>query len=217
MNHESQRPDPLRALLERRDLTDPAQGPHPMQALVRRLDGLPADAPRRTLRTPPLVPAREGWQPRHSTTETVRAALPDLLADGTTTGVVVCAGLVHGYAEPDATRLLAHELDLWHLGASDSPALAAVVQGTVGAGLPGVPYRLLPGAAGAAGPDFRVQVSAGDAGWQDVGRCGVLRHGGAAVAVGVSLVLEPLLAVSGLLERDHASGNTATVTSSRSW
>lgn len=215
MTDDSTRPDPIRALLERRDLTDPAQGDHPMQQLIERLRVQDADYSSRTLRTPPLVPGSEGWRARHSTTETVLTQLPDLATDGLDHAMIHCAGLVCGGRRSDSTALVAHELDVWLLGETETTTLATLVQRAVRAAVPGSAYRLTPTRADVLpGRDFRLDVmERGE--WQDVGGCGVLRYNGAAVAVGFSVMLEPLLALSGLAG-DQAAGVTQTVTSSRS-
>ncbi|WP_290633718.1 hypothetical protein [Aquisalimonas sp.] len=215
MTDDSNRPDPVRALMERRDLTDPAQGDHPMQQLVERLRVTADDCVRRTLRTPPLVPGPDGWRARHSTTETVLTQLPDLAADGVHHGMVHCAGLVCGSRRNGSTALVAHELDVWLLGETASTALASLVQGAMRAALPGATYRFTPERSKELpGRDFRVDIMA-DGDWQEVGGCGVLRRDGVAVAVGFSVMLEPLLVLSDLAG-DQVAGVTQTVTSSRS-
>lgn len=210
------RPDSLRALMERRDCTDPAQGYHPMQTLVERLDGGDGDRPRRTLRTPPLVAGRDGLRLRHSTTETVLAALPDLLAEAPPGLVVRCPGLVCGGRQSGATALTGHQLDYWVLGETESIALAGLVRATMAAALPGCAYRLLSSTGSGPVTGFRVDVAL-DGVWREVGGCGVLHHDGAPVAVGFRLALEPLLAASGLDDKLQETGTTETVTSSRSW
>ncbi len=215
MTDDSTRPDPVRALMERRDLTDPAQGDHPMQQLIERLRVPAADGARRTLRTPPLVPGPEGWRARHGTTETVLTQLPDIVADGVDRAVIHCAGLVCGSRRTDATALVAHELDVWLLGETEATALASLVQSAMRAAVPRATYRLIPARSGALpGRDFRLDVM-GQGDWQDVGGCGVLRQEGVAVAVGFSVTLEPLLELSDLAG-DQVEGVTHTVTSSRS-
>ncbi|MDN3517957.1 hypothetical protein QWY84_10070 [Aquisalimonas lutea] len=215
MTDSTDRPDSLRALMERRDCTDPAQGDHPMQTLVERLDGGNPGRPRRTLRTPPLVAGRDGWQLRHSTTETVLAALADVLAEASPGLVVRCPGLVCGGRQPGATALTGHQLDYWVLGETDSIALAGLVRPTMAAALPGCPYRLLPSAGSGPVAGFRIDIGL-DGAWREVGDCGVLHHDGAPIAVGFRLALEPLLAASGLGDDLQEAGTTETVTSSRS-
>lgn len=215
MADDGKRTDPLRALMERRDLTDPAQGEHPMQELVARLGDRSAGRPRRLLRTPPLVPAREGWRMRHSTTETVMAALPDLEHEGKEGVLVCCPGVVCGNRQGETTTLIAHQVDCWILGESDSTVLSALVRGAMAAALPDVGYRLLPAARTRIGRGFRVDIlAAGE--WQEVGICGVLTRDRTAVATGFSLMLEPLLSVAPWADQEPSPGTTQMVTSSRS-
>ena len=214
MNDDGQRTEALHTLLERRDLTDPAQGEHPMQELVTRLCNAQDGRRHRSLRTPPLVSAGQGWRVRHATTETVLAALPDLLAEEQAGLLVSCAGVVCGNRQQDATVLVAHQLDCWILGERASTVLSGAVGGAMAAALPGVPYRLLPQRDSRVGPGFRVDVLAGNQ-WQEVGLCGVLEAEGT-VAAGFSLVLEPLLAVAPWVDHAPTDGMTQTVTSSRS-
>lgn len=216
MTDSTDRLDSLRALMERRDCTDPLQGHHPMQTLVERLDGGDGDRPRRTLRTPPLVAGRHGWRLRHSTTETVLAALPDLLAEAHPGLVIRCPGLVCGGRQSGATALTGHQLDYWVLGETESVALAGLVRATMAAALPGCPYRLLPSAGNGPVAGFRMDIGL-DGAWREVGDCGVLHHDGAPVAVGFRLALEPLLSAGGLDDDLQETGTTETVTSSRSW
>ena len=214
MSDDGQRTEALRTLLERRDLTDPAQGRHSMQELVARLCNAVDGRRCRSLRTPPLVPAIQGWRARHATTETVLAALPDLVAEEQDGLLLSCAGVVCGNRQQDATVLVAHQLDCWILGEGRSTVLSGAVGGAMAAALPGVPYRLLPQRESRIGPGFRVDVLAAGQ-WQEVGLCGVLETD-VTVAAGFSLMLEPLLAVAPWADQAPAAGMTQTVTSSRS-
>lgn len=215
MTETSHRSDSIRALVERRDLTDPCQGENPMQALVDRLDVGDAGLVRRTLRTPPLVPAEDGWQPRHTTTETVLAALPDVLRDGTSSAVLRCAGLVCGGRQTGSSVLVGHQMDYWLFGQTGSQVLGDLVQRSMKAAIGKTPYRLLPADDALLGHGFRLDI-ADEGHWVEVGRCGSLTYRHEVVAVGFRVMLEPLLAASDLETADYAGGSTATVTSSRS-
>lgn len=178
-----------------RDLTDPAQGPHAMQELVRELHEALAALwhCRRQLYRPPVLVAHRDCGPLAEPAAPVASdyllrppggtMLPSLLAgltlDPPDDLLVVCPGLT--YRNNTAAT---HQLDLWRVrrGRLDAPQMAEAVRLLLQRALPGSAYRLLPVRHAGLQQAMRIAVRhEGD--WLEVGVCGLVepetlaRHG----------------------------------------
>lgn len=195
-------PDALHRLLSRRDLTNPREGVHAMQPLVREIHEAAArrlDVPRRVCRLPPVrrhvaATGEPGvLRLRQDLIEPPPEALDVLEPDTPDSVLLVCLGPVVGRAGDGRAHLHGHRLSLWLLdqGGIRADCLPALVQTALRAAVPGHHYRLLPRTDGASRSAFSVEVNDGR-GWERVGACGIAAHG-EGEAAGVILELEPLL------------------------
>src|SRR5688572_12658692 len=165
MSHESLSLEALKRALSLRDLTDPRQGPHAMQAILREIE----DALRRewscavnTIRACPLVWARDnydelGYPPegaardarytRYVSEEVVlrtqtSAMIPPALR--TLAGIdadvlLMCPGLVYRRDAIDRLHVgEPHQVDLWRIGLGSRADLQRMIALVVEAALPGV-------------------------------------------------------------------------------
>jgi phenylalanyl-tRNA synthetase alpha chain len=153
--------DHLRAALALRDLTDPAQGPHAMQAVCDALALALAAAWRvdvRVVRGSPVVTARDNYDRlyypadgvardarytrwigpgvmlRSQTSATIPAALDALARDPTWTDVVVlCPGMVYRRESIDRHHVgEPHQVDLWRIRRGGEPLGDADLRAMIG-------------------------------------------------------------------------------------
>jgi len=177
----------LARVLAVRDLTDPNQGPHVMQQLVRELhDALAAlwQCRRQLYPSPVLLTQNEGapaigdrttpvagdYLLRPTTGAVLPAMLTGLSLDPPDDLLVVCPGLT--YRNHEAAT---HQLDLWRVrrGSLDAPQMAEAVRQLLKRALPGRAYRVLP----AQRDHLRQAVDIAvrhENGWLHVGVCGLV-------------------------------------------
>lgn len=192
-------PAGLAADLAVRDLTDPGQGPHALQLLVRDiLSAVTARWPGAALtihRGDRVVDVADnydllGYTPRAATRDSrytryvaegrmlrsqTSALIPGALREVTAAeALIACPGIVYRRDAIDRLHTgTPHQLDLWRLttGPAHLPELAAVV---LAAALPGVPWRSRPAGHPYTTDGLELQAkAAGEGGWVEVGECGV--------------------------------------------
>lgn len=192
----------LERALAVRDLTDPDQGPHAMQALLeqirQRLCGLwgcehvvhraspvvhvadnydrlhyPADGPARNARYTRYVACDRIL--RTQTSAMIPPLLERLAERPPRDVLLVCPGLV--YRRDVIDRLHTgepHQVDLWRLrdGPLGMPALREMIAAVVEAALPGVEHRCSPSEHPYTLEGLEIEVNAGDH-WVEIGECGL--------------------------------------------
>ena len=202
MSHQpSLSPDTLYRLLSRRDLTDPLQGPHAMQALAAAIHEAVGSLgyPVRYTRLQAVRPPRDGEPPVPQLAcgpidQLEQAALPR--SAGEQSPVMLGAlGAVHGLDLAGGVRLHGHQLSLWLSdGAAGQDPLPAILTLALSAAVPGLSYRLLPTEDPRLDRVFAVQLRHDDD-WVAVGLCGRVAHARLGPMQGLILELDELLAL----------------------
>jgi phenylalanyl-tRNA synthetase alpha chain len=201
----SENPIPMSALLRAlalRDLTDPAQGPHAMQLVVRRaIDALATawGCPVRTIRASPVVRAEDNYDRlryplgaaardarytrwigpgvllRTHTSALIPSALDEVAQDPPADQLLACPGIV--YRRDSIDRMHTgepHQVDLWRIraGRLTRADLDEMIAIVVAATLPGASYRTAPAVHPYTADGRQIDVRVGDE-WVEIGECGL--------------------------------------------
>jgi phenylalanyl-tRNA synthetase alpha chain len=194
--------DQLRAALAVRDLTDPAAGPHAMQAIVDALTCSTDAAEVRVVRRSPVVTARDNYDrlyypadgvardARHTrwigpgvllrsqTSAAIPPALDALAADDSWRDVLVAApGLVYRRDCIDRHHVgEPHQIDLWRIARHrvlDDDDLRAMIARACAAALPGWPCRTTPAAHPYTERGLQIDAQDPTGAWLEIGECGL--------------------------------------------
>jgi phenylalanyl-tRNA synthetase alpha chain len=194
--------DAVRRALSIRDLSDPAQGSHAMQALVDACVARLAEAwrcPARIHRASPIVSIADNYDRLRYSPESVArdarytryvcdvavlrtqtsAMIPPLLRDLAVTGgedvLLACPGVVYRRDSIDRLHIgEPHQLDVWRVGTSPlgSADLDAMIADVVDAVLPGRAWRCTPADHPYTTEGLQIDVENGGA-WVEIGECGL--------------------------------------------